>query len=640
MRVSQILNTLPRDLEWMVLFNLEAVRQITTADTVRAMYHLPPDLALEPYSHVVLTSLGRFVAPMTGQQLVEPTSGQSLSAPTTEPTLAHRFARQLALFSVDTADCLGLGEIEDHHPVLLHIVIQAGVGQAQAVFDRPPSTDHYELLPAVGVKFLGGTQQPHHYLAQFQNRLPVHIHAGMLSHFSRTAHCNVFFLRHGDIDATLEAGLLQAAQGRLTWGHQRSVEALSTLAQAACDQPLPMLCQPPYPERPFAYGDLVPLGFVLRSLKAARPEQERLPRAHSASDAADLAGAAALTATIERLQTHLRHHRQGSLWAFHQGRLVTATDAALVLQGLETADLAPALTALQPLMTDTGGYVPQLWAADRQPERMAIDDSCRHWCQPDYATTALIASLQARLGHSTDALKEYLAQGFENRSGLYFANPYLVDWVLAQALQGNPEATALRSQLQAEVLASMNPDYSFGQYDVALSTALAIVTLQTLGDRSRAGLAAQLRLLELIESDGRWPLATPFYSSLRLDTAIAPGALAQQSLMQAFAPSPVPGQPAQRQLRAIAVDGATQYHSISLYLDVHRLIATAVAALALRDRHLAAGLPLAAMAEPLASVHPRYQCRTPCDYIAKFALPPYLQPTRFELASREMSSGI
>ena len=76
MRVSEILDALPDTLEWMVLFNLSAVRKLANDTTTRAMYHLPSEIELEPYSHVVLTSYGRSLATHHGSELIEPLSGQ------------------------------------------------------------------------------------------------------------------------------------------------------------------------------------------------------------------------------------------------------------------------------------------------------------------------------------------------------------------------------------------------------------------------------------------------------------------------------------------------------------------------------------------------------------------------------------
>ena len=255
---------------------------------------------------------------------------------------------------------------------------------------------------------------------------------------------------------------------------------------------------------------------------------------------------------------------------------------------------------------------------------MVIDESCRHWCQPDYATTCLVSALKQQAGQSAEALRSYLAQGMEQRSGLYFANPYLVDWVLAQALQHDPEAEDQRQQLRAEVLASMNPDYSFGRYDLAFSTALAIATLRLLGEHHRTVLAAQLRLLDFMQPEGCWPIAIPFYSSLCLDQKQFEKARFRQTLIGITQPSAMKGLPKQTQLQRVELSEEIQYHGISLYLDGHRMISTALATIALAKPAI---LPDAEGHQMLAgiSAHPRYQCRNHCEYIAKFALPPYLQ---------------
>ena len=102
---------------------------------------------------------------------------------------------------------------------------------------------------------------------------------------------------------------------------------------------------------------------------------------------------------------------------------------------------------------------------------------------------------------------EYLAEGYESRGGLYFANPYMMDWALAWALQGVASATALRERLAADILASVNEDGSFGRYDVPISTALAILALTSLGVGGGAVRRARLRLADLMMPDGPGPLA-------------------------------------------------------------------------------------------------------------------------------------
>jgi hypothetical protein len=240
---------------------------------------------------------------------------------------------------------------------------------------------------------------------------------------------------------------------------------------------------------------------------------------------------------------------------------------------------------------------------------MAVDQSNRHWCQADYTTTCLVSALRHAHGLPAKTPLAYLAAGFEARSGLYFANPYLVDWVLAWALQGQTGAAALREQLVAELLAGMNDDYSFGKYDPALSTALAILSLAALGYRGQLIRLAQLRLLEFQEAEGLWPETTPFYSSQFFDhTRIPAGRLFNLLLNDRG-----------RQLVQVQND----YHALTFYRDTHRMIGTALATLALSERCEQA-LGRGPAPRSSGSGHPRYQCRNQAEYIVNFALPPYL----------------
>jgi hypothetical protein len=111
-----------------------------------------------------------------------------------------------------------------------------------------------------------------------------------------------------------------------------------------------MTCFPPAPEPPFAYGDLVPLGFVLRSLRDTQ-----------------------MTEAYAQLSAYIISQQQEFLWAFHQKRLITATDSALVMQGL-TGDLSATYAALEQF-SDGQGYYPQLWAESSLPHRMIKDPS-------------------------------------------------------------------------------------------------------------------------------------------------------------------------------------------------------------------------------------------------------------------------
>ena len=71
MNTTDILGSLPADLDWMVLFQLSAIRSWIDETQMKAMFRLPAQLDLSPISHVVLTSQGRMVAPFGGFALLE-----------------------------------------------------------------------------------------------------------------------------------------------------------------------------------------------------------------------------------------------------------------------------------------------------------------------------------------------------------------------------------------------------------------------------------------------------------------------------------------------------------------------------------------------------------------------------------------
>ena len=188
---------------------------------------------LDLYSHVVLTSQGTLVALRDEPKLLDPTGETVYAAGQTEASLYERFSDRFDLFPGDDVDCLGFGETPPFPPVLLHLQAENGYGEAKALFAEEPSGQHYELLKAIGVEYLGGSSEGPYFVARFRNHLPTHIHSGLLARFSRTSHCNLFFLRHGSIDEQLENGLVEASISRVTWAAEQAREAVLELANEA-----------------------------------------------------------------------------------------------------------------------------------------------------------------------------------------------------------------------------------------------------------------------------------------------------------------------------------------------------------------------------------------------------------------------
>lgn len=391
------------------------------------------------------------------------------------------------------------------------------------------------------------------------------------------------FLRHPRCDGTASLDVEKPPE-QLSPLLKRCFNMLMTLAQEACQRSMPMICIPPAPRTPFPYGDLVPLGFLLKALRHFTDQD----------------GAAAQIAALEAL---LHEKKQGELWAFHTSRLITSTDSALILLGLTDVK---AVEALEMFYDERNGYYPQLWSQEPRPNAMQFAGSVKHWCQTDYATTCLVRWHRIRHGLTPHTSLAYLAEGFEHRSGLYFANPYLVDWALALAIQRDAQADELRSRLLREVCASQNSDASFGKFDPLLSTALAILTFAALDYQGERILQAQRWLADEIDRRPTPEAPLPFYSSEMLDA----DPLSFSALLQLKA---LNGE------RVAAVGGA--YHAISYYEDRTLIIVSALTALAL-------GVAARNSAEALfdnQGSHPRYQCSTQAEYIARFALPPYIK---------------
>ncbi|MBF0307158.1 MAG: hypothetical protein HQL41_16085 [Alphaproteobacteria bacterium] len=554
--MRELLESLDETLEWLVMFRLEPLRPICDLATLVTIFHLPPDSDLSGATWVVLTAAGRGVIVEGRTRWLD-----SVPPPARDParSLWSRHAEALAL--VDPApDLLGVGHAEGWPPTLLAATIEDGVAEARAIFAAPPPCRHYELLAAVGVTYLGAEPVGPLWRARFRNRLTAHLLAGLLGGLSRTGNCNRFFLDHGHVDGVQLAGLRAAAETRVARARHLAMNQLGQMALAARRQSLAMTCLPPPPAAPHPYGDLVPLGFVARALRRIADVET------------------GLVAAAELLRRHLDAARQDGLWAFHRGRLVTATDSALVLLGL--SDPA-AVERLERFSDGAGGYLPQL--------DMVVSPRTRHWRRADLGTTLAVRALRREAGL---AELGQLDDWFERRGALFFANPFLVDWLFALA---SPDR-----RLEAELRAAVNPQGGFGRWDEAFSTACAILALSALGCRDRLLRRAQLRLLELCDGQGHWPAATPFYSSELLEAEH--GLAGRDGIIRA----------------------GGQLVAVTLYEDGWRMIGTAVAAMAL-SAPCDDGVEAPEVAGP---AHPRYRAPDIGAYLAGFALPPYLDGDR------------
>nr|WP_315491350.1 hypothetical protein [uncultured Rhodoferax sp.] len=585
MHTLEVLRALPARLQWLVFFRLNSIARFAEPDVIKRMFFLRSDAELSHYSHVVLTSEGRYLSRADGTNLDpagdEPTPLKHYN----ESSILDRYNDKLCGLPLEDADCIGVGLSPGSPPAFLHVKLGATAGEAIALLSQEPTQRHYELLPVIGVEYLGGEATPAGYVARFRNRLATHIKAGMLSGFTRTENCNLFFIDHAEINEPLAHGLQSAFNDRLTSGRQIIKTFLHKLAVKAMQSPLAMTCVPPPPESPFPYGDLVPLGFLVRGIRAitqSQPAPALLLQVHE-----DLA--------IKKLVRYVNDAKSDGLWAFHRGRLVTATDSALVLLGVLQSVPCEALEAFA---DGQGAYYPQLSADEDVHGKMESDFSNAHWRQADFATTCLIRGLRTESQLPAKTPPSVITTGFDRRSGLFFANPYLVDWCTALAIKNDPALVHLQERLLEEILSSANSDGSYGQYDVGLSTGLAILCMGSLGYHGPALRLAQIRLLNLLDA-GPWPISTPFYSTF----------------MQTQEATPTS--------EHISCQGTL--HALSLYRDGYRIVFSGVTGMALAIDSVVADneAPI-----PRTDPHPRYRCTDLADYVARFALPPYIESNR------------
>lgn len=589
MTPSQILAHIPADVEWMVLFDLPKLRSLVSDETLRGAF-LAPKAVFDGCSHMVRTNIGSYMADSDFGQLVPLPGAESLIA-SRDDSLAERYAEDIALLSIDDAHCVGLGEYSPWSPVIMQVVVdEAGLGLVTAVFDDEPDLRHFGWLRAAGVTYQGGERVAGRFLAGFRNRVPTHLLNAALADYSRTAHCNRFFLQHAQIDPTLLAGLKRAAAARIAHGAATTVSRLIERSEQFLDEQEAMVCQPPPPEPAHPMGDLVPLGIVLASLRRGRLDA---PAARVAL----------------KIRDHLEAHRQGTLWSFQTNGLVTATDSALILLGMQDSG---AVELLEQFADGAGGYYPQRWAITRDAMHMAYDETVRPWCQPDFGTTCLIRSLRRRYALPESTALDYLEARFDNRGSLYFANPYLLDWVLAESMHADPAAATLRRRLRDEIVASQSSDQGFGRYDRSLSTALAILALHRLGEHGAVLRLAQLRLLSWVDDQAECSPSTPFYSVLH---------------------QPAASQFPRELMLYLLRDGGRhvfsrdqRYYAITQYIDEAGVIGMALvaAALALPIDEIGATAQCAEATAKAAVVHPRYQCNDPLEYVREHALLPYL----------------
>lgn len=571
MTIDDILKNLPDSISWLVLFEIEGFKSVANEEVMVDMYFLNKDVTLSEFNYVILTNEGRYLSKANVQGFIH---GETLEpySYNGEDNLYSAYSELLVDYKVNDAQSFAVAEDPEFGKVLLYIQLKDGLAYSEGLFKNPPTQEMYEFLQAVGVRYVGGQQHDESFRAQFVNQLSTHIMSGTINDYSRTDNCNVFFFRHGRIDAFLKDGLFTAAQKRIAITLNRVKDDLKQVAHSCMNEKLSMTWLPPQGNETFPFGDLVPKGFVNRALKNVGETQIQ-----------------------SKLEADIFNKKLRGLWTFETDDLETSTDSVLVLQSVKDENAA---RQLDQFFDGKNGLYPQLWATEPKPGEMVYDPRKRHWCQADIATTAYAIALQKKNGlEVATEMVDFVIDSFDQRSDLYFANPYMIDWIYAQTLTQLEGTQDLQAKLKYELLNSLNEDYSFGQFDKVLSSAFGVLALLELGYEGNVISALQLHIINHYyqEKNGK---NIPFYSSLINDEEKTEG-------------------------RTVKVNDFVL--DLSLHEDSHDMIYVSIVAMALNHQILPENLKENTLEFIENEPHGRYASSTIQNYVEQYALKPYMR---------------
>ncbi len=505
-----ILQHLPGEMSWAVLFRLDAYREIVDDVIVDAMFSLPPDSRAQDDTYVILTPLGPLLS--NGRDAIR--FAYSGTVPSVGESMERRFFRACRQLPALEPDCLGVGSLYRGGEVGLHVVVNGVEGDGFAALDAEPDAQELQLLNAVGVQFKGGRWIGDQFLAHFTNRLEQHVLAGALAGFSRADHCVQFFLRGARLTPSLEIGLTCAALDRIGRGQANAAIAVRTMAAAVAGNLSEATVTSAASEHgrsveativgpcPDGSGDGVcPPENPVRSRPTERTAAASVtPRADP--DGADPADA---------LDLAFLH------WAVREFPEVEGVRRALISTRGSRWDAA-AVAPLVAMLTTNVAALPQLGAAAASVGSGRSGPADGVGDVRDVIAAAAVTFLKRLIGVPCGEELLWLSEYTVVPDGAGLADPALIRWLLSLAVSTEfapePSLSSEVTQRLAEAvveqtLAARNADHTFGHGDRVFGTASAILTLANLGNHGSDVLLAQLKLLELTHGGRVFDSGTP-----------------------------------------------------------------------------------------------------------------------------------
>jgi len=494
----EILSYLPNSIHIFVYHNVDTLKNYFDSQTILKMFLLSNKTSIDALDGIILTNEGTYLILdglifKNGMKIEK----QFLS-------MDIKIGDKIRTFfgSNNQIDTLGYADNEStliNSSSYLCVTIKNGIGFATAVFSVLPSTKNYDLLEVIGISYYGYTSINNYYYLNFTSNILIHVGAGELMNFTHTQKCVDFFINGAVITPESEISLRQVIRAR---AEQVGSIGANFLFNSIKNRELytsPLLAENVSMGTSDRFGNIASYGIVAKALQR-------------------------YNLNSSKIRQWLIAHQKYGLWGFHAGPVntsivcsgtnapveVDAIDSALVFEGLFNLS---SIALLDIYRRPSGGFTAQLNDTGG-PYSMNSSNQIWFWCQEDYGVTANAFYFLNNLSLSNSSILEYLKLHFNERCSMWLANPYYIEYLTARALKNQTGTAIYLQNITQKILNETNLDGSWGNYDKALSTAFAILTLKEL---NYTGLELDRGLLQLIkmqQANGNWNSSDIYFSAL------------------------------------------------------------------------------------------------------------------------------
>ncbi|MHA1378169.1 MAG: hypothetical protein ACTSRG_07285 [Candidatus Helarchaeota archaeon] len=538
------LQFLPSSIKSITYFNIEKMRNFISDNTIRRMYFLPEFVNLDEIKSLIIFDSWNCTAEDLPYFLLKDgrVVKDGITLEKKWPSLFTKILFELQIIIIPTElDVFGYIEKNNQKPrnnVFLFLTIDNnGMAEGYGVFKNLPNTQNYPILSAVGITFKGISNFLGRNYVHFRNYIYMHTEdSGNLTNFTRTGFCPEFFAQEGEIEGDLELSLRNVTRMRAMDAAEKGIQYINNdiiLRNLSSD--FPILIKNMTSGTNKRSGNIAPYGSILKVLEIYNSTNSTY------------------NASTYKLKEWLINTQNHDLWGFHEGYIATSLDSSLVFEGL-TNDTA--INATQIFRTGTGGFIAQLNDSRYPYYSMDVIEENNFWMNEDFGTTAYCYYFLNSINKKNITTLNFLINNYENRSSMWIANPYYIDYITAKALFNQTGASNLIQDLINKTLINRNSDGTWGNFDKVLSTSFAILTLSELNYSGIEVDIGKLKLVQMQNQNGSWDSSDLYFSALYKGKEGSPNNL--------------------------CVNGG--YYDLTLYEDIDQIVTSSWAVLALNTK--------------------------------------------------------